>query len=490
MAAKGLPVTLKNGPSASFKADLRLRVEAGAAADILGSGAGAELGIYVNLLEFVATLEQTPTCALETLEHFDLNAGAYVNLDVVVDYATFGAIPSVSTTLLSLPTATQCWLSAASTTAAASTSASAIKAVSSTSKVVTSTIKAVTSTSNAAVSTSKAVTSTSEAATSTSIAKIVTTSSKAASNSTITSSAPRLTGTGHPVGSGFPVSSGFPVASASGASATGKYPFTNDTLAVSATDAVGMVTSTFYKTSLYTVTSCAATIVNCPASLKTEVVLTKTIDAYTTVCPVTATESIVPVWSTTASVTGSTPTTSSSPNFTDVVYLTHLQTPEVNTLSLTSTVEIKQVVGTYVAVPISSTQVVTGASSSATDAVSQFSIGASASSFVAKPTGGSSSVPYYPVGGKFNGTFSAHSGGVASGVAKSTASGGPHPISKTNEAYPQHIYAAQASGAGTSATYAATSASPSQTVVTAGSGKIFGGFASVAGAVLVTILFL
>lgn len=68
------------------------------------------MGIYANLVEFVAEIETTPTCALETREWFDLNAGAYARLDVVVDYKTLGLVPTVSTTLLSAPTLTQCWI--------------------------------------------------------------------------------------------------------------------------------------------------------------------------------------------------------------------------------------------------------------------------------------------------------------------------------------------------------------------------------------------
>ncbi|KAI9861146.1 MAG: hypothetical protein M1824_002644 [Vezdaea acicularis] len=58
-----------------------------------------------------------------------------------------------------------------------------------------------------------------------------------------------------------------------------------------------MTTSVVYTTTLLTVTSCAATVVSCPAS--STVVITSTIAAYTTVCPVTA----VPVTTIPVSVT-------------------------------------------------------------------------------------------------------------------------------------------------------------------------------------------
>ncbi|KAK7917966.1 hypothetical protein PG985_009840 [Apiospora marii] len=111
-SSKSLPITVATGSGATFKADLRLRVQVGAEAaiDTFGIGAGAAMGIYANLVEFVAEIETTPTCALETREWFDLNAGAYARLDVVVDYKTLGLVPTVSTTLLSAPTLTQCWI--------------------------------------------------------------------------------------------------------------------------------------------------------------------------------------------------------------------------------------------------------------------------------------------------------------------------------------------------------------------------------------------
>jgi hypothetical protein len=39
---------------------------------------------------------------------------------------------------------------------------------------------------------------------------------------------------------------------------------------------------------VYTITSCAAGVINCPASWEKEIVVTKTVDAFTTVCPIEA----------------------------------------------------------------------------------------------------------------------------------------------------------------------------------------------------------
>jgi hypothetical protein len=60
------------------------------------------------------------------------------------------------------------------------------------------------------------------------------------------------------------------------------------TPAVAAPPATKWTTSVVYTTVIYTVTSCAATVTNCPAKLGQ--VTTDTILLYTTVCPVTETE--------------------------------------------------------------------------------------------------------------------------------------------------------------------------------------------------------
>jgi len=55
---------------------------------------------------------------------------------------------------------------------------------------------------------------------------------------------------------------------------------------------MGSTTSTVYTTSVYTITSCAPTVTNCPARLGQ--VTTDVISLYTTVCPVTAAQTTTP----------------------------------------------------------------------------------------------------------------------------------------------------------------------------------------------------
>ncbi|KAJ5933675.1 hypothetical protein N7454_006004 [Penicillium verhagenii] len=56
------------------------------------------------------------------------------------------------------------------------------------------------------------------------------------------------------------------------------------------TSSLPMTTSTVFTTQLRTVTACPASVTDCPASEKTTYVTTETVEAYTTVCPVTAAE--------------------------------------------------------------------------------------------------------------------------------------------------------------------------------------------------------
>jgi len=235
ISSKSLPVTVKSG-KATFKADLRLRVQCGAEADIdmFGIGAGAELGIYANLIEFVAVLDSTPTCALQSTEWWDLNVGAYAHLDVVVDWKTIGAIPTVSTTLLSAPTLTQCWIEGGGSGGAGSPSQPTI-----------------------------------------------TDSSTPAYDSAASGSTTYLTTTETTIPTTAPVYT----TSAAGdypplPATTTRYPLGNSSAPYYPTGG-----SAVYSTITYAITSCAANIVNCPASYQQEITVTKTVTAHVTADP-------------------------------------------------------------------------------------------------------------------------------------------------------------------------------------------------------------
>jgi len=82
-------------------------------------------------------------------------------------------------------------------------------------------------------------------------------------------------------------SSSAAASTSSTSSASGVVTSTSSSAAASSTSSVAYTTSTVYTTSIYTVTSCAATVTNCPAKGH---VTTEIISLYTTICPVTETE--------------------------------------------------------------------------------------------------------------------------------------------------------------------------------------------------------
>ncbi|KAK6822973.1 hypothetical protein PG987_014518 [Apiospora arundinis] len=346
--SKSLPITVATGSGATFKADLRLRVQVGAEAKLktFGIGAGAAMGIYANLVEFVAAIETTPTCALETREWFDLNVGAYARLDVVVDYKTLGLVPTVSTTLLSAPTLTQCWIPQKSsglcdqgpdscllhrytiggirlplngtgkypvvTKSGSHAASSSLSSRPSSLSSVSSSLPAAASITGKHSSSSILVSSSRSTATplppvvsfvngtgrypTVPISHVSPSSSQAipSSQSGSLSLPAAASVTAKPSGSSSitaPPSQSTavpPVAQAViSVNGTGRYPQSSN--ASSSPTAAGnnqtLVTTTLYSTAAYTATICAAGVANCPKAYQREVTMTKTIDSYTTICP-------------------------------------------------------------------------------------------------------------------------------------------------------------------------------------------------------------
>lgn len=289
LSSKSLPVTVKAG-RATFKADLRLRVQCGAEAEFFGIGAGAELGIYANIIEFVAVLDSTPTCALQSTEWWDLNVGAFAHFDVVVDYKTIGAIPTVSTTLLTAPTLTQCWIS----------ESAAETGIYLTQTANTNTVPVASEVVSASVS-SPFESGPTEGLTTFNIPTVTTA----------------------------------PSASPSGSSSpTFKYPGANSSTSAGGDD---LVTSTVSTTTVYTITSCAASVVNCPASYQSEILVTQTVDIYTTVCPASANITL-PATPTSTAIAEPTTAAAVVHIITDVVVLVPCATPVVETFAPPSSI--------------------------------------------------------------------------------------------------------------------------------------------------------
>lgn len=334
-------MTVKAG-RATFKADLRLRVQCGAETEFLGFGAGAELGIYANLIEFVAVLESTPTCALQSTEWWDLNVGAFAHADIVIDYTTIGAVPTVSTTLLSAPTLSQCWLPIGGPASPAGTGG---YLTGTTISVPINTVPVLSVTVSSPAETGGYLDSTTGGA-SVSLGGGYTETLTTITLPTITT-APSVSQT------------------ASLSTSTLKYPLGNSSVVAVGTGPAGsnggddLVTSTVYSTTVYTITSCAASIVNCPASYQQVVLVTQTVDAYITVCLATAVVTFPSKISSTAasSSTSSSKSTVDTVVITDVVVLIPCASPVVETFVPLSSMlppAVHTVTATVVAAPFSS----------------------------------------------------------------------------------------------------------------------------------------
>ncbi|VUC23463.1 unnamed protein product [Clonostachys rosea] len=175
-----------------------------------------------------------------------------------------------------------------------SDSSSSSTSVSKTSAASTSASKTSSAASSSAASTTAASSSSavSSAASSSSVTKASSSGSGSASSTKggnsssagqTTASASTTPGSTTPQSSVPTTPGSTPVGSATESSTVGSA--TKSSTAGSATESAQLTTSTVYSTVVHTVTSCAATVTNCPA--KSTVLVTETVPVYTTVCPVT-----------------------------------------------------------------------------------------------------------------------------------------------------------------------------------------------------------
>ncbi|EFX05274.1 hypothetical protein CMQ_3343 [Grosmannia clavigera kw1407] len=336
-----IPITVSSG-DATFKADLRLRVEAGASVDILGAGLDAELGIYANILEFIVEAQNTPACDVMLSETWDINAGAFLDADVVINYSSFGAVPTISTTLYQGPTATQCIRTTSSATTITTASASA--SASSKSHVHTN----ATATATAAVVDAVRLVVGAHANSANSFSANVNASGSSIAFPPVTAS--MLSGVAFPsVTASSPASSAVSVGGlkplfANTTASVAAYSGSMAAAAAATTVALGSngttLTSTIFATSTYTITSCAASVVNCPASLQNKIIITDVVTKTVAICPEASTtimlsssKSVPVAKTTTASASTSTVTA-----VTAVYVLVPLETPIVATFTAPTSV--------------------------------------------------------------------------------------------------------------------------------------------------------
>lgn len=249
---------------------------------------------------------------------------------------------------------------------------------------------------------------------------------------------------------------------------------------VSVPDNSGYTTSTTSIHTTYTITSCAASITNCPASY-TQKVVTSSVIYTTTICPVTATEihsstSIgngtlpsatlsVPAVSTTAAVT--------MPSATGTVLtLTPCSMPSTTTLTpapgcTTPAVDTVTIVDTTTICPVTATE------GSATSTPASAEATGPSMSAPARTTGPSSaSGAPYPTGPQQTGAGHHH----PSGAMSSPSGGYSWRTSMTPTAVPTSIGVPGASGTAVGTSSGVGPARPSSSVYVAGApGKISGG---------------
>jgi hypothetical protein len=301
IGTKSFPITVRTG-NATFKAALRLRVQLGAETQIpftgISIGGGAVAGIYANVIEFVAEIDTHPGCALETREWFNLNVGAYARAGFDLDFTTIGVAPTVSTTLFDSPTFTQCWIDGKPSHTAVGDGA-----------IVSpeQTVSAVTSAAELPSLPAFAGGPT----------PIVIRPGPADSNTETLVVATTLSTPGD-----FPVLQTPPPIQTP--SAVAQIPKGNSSFPTP--DGPKLITTVVYPTTEYVITRCAASVMNCPGPLESKIVVTKTLEAFTTVCPPGASVTVPPRPASIGAV--------SAPVIhvvTEVVRLHKLETPVVHT---------------------------------------------------------------------------------------------------------------------------------------------------------------
>jgi hypothetical protein len=302
-----LPIICTSG-SATFKAALRVRVQAGTTVELFGTGFDFELGVYADLIEYVATIGTTDTCELSITESVDVNIGAFAHAVLELDYKTFGASPAVVTTVLDLPLPSLCITRPVDTSLPAFPTATAT--------LVGTPIPMSDSYPSA--------TAAAPSAASTGAIFFQGSSSYVPSES--------ATASGSAMASGSVVASGSYAASSSSAASGSEsvsYPSPTAYANGTVTSAASLTTSTVYTTDLITITSCTATVLHCPASLTSEIIITSTRVLYTTVCPVGQTQ---PTFTPTASSTSKSRPVNTASIIVSPIPLTPCATPVISTI--------------------------------------------------------------------------------------------------------------------------------------------------------------
>ncbi|OIW23026.1 hypothetical protein CONLIGDRAFT_650131 [Coniochaeta ligniaria NRRL 30616] len=307
LVAQALPTIL--GAEVELEAEvdltlgLRLRTEIGIDAGLsiigLDVGAGVDVAVWINLFDYTTTLvavDDDENCLVSAKEVFTLVAGVAIDLDVAVgDILDISLAPSVLVTLATGAVLDVC-LPAPGTGSVVTTST--VDGIQATSTSTISLLPVGTGLSSvggatyvsSAAGVSASGTSTILAPVSTGVSDVLPVGTgvsnvggKDGSPGAGTGYSTNSAGVVYPTGTGlYPIGTG-----ASSVATTTALPYGNSTTGTTSGDS-GLVTSTVTTTAVYTITSCAATVPNCPASL-TQKIVTSTVIIQTTVCPATMT---------------------------------------------------------------------------------------------------------------------------------------------------------------------------------------------------------
>lgn len=314
IVTKALPLGIGAGVDLSAEIPitlgLRLRSEIGVGAEvelpILDIEAGADIAIWVSLFDYTAVLVATDNCLVSVKEAFALSLGIVIDLEVEVeDVLELSLAPEVFITVATGVEVSLCldsrgtpgdWIGGSGPAPSAGVSASATASLLDPAGTSAPGSELASATASAPGSGSgdetDAASTTGPAGGSGGGAAPSGPSGGSPSGGAPGYGAPSFTdvvsGTATRVPSGTAVSDALPATTKGPNGGSGSGSGSGDDL----------VTSTITNTKVYTITSCAASVVNCPASY-TQKVVTSTIDKTVTVCPATETGK-APVQSSTA----------------------------------------------------------------------------------------------------------------------------------------------------------------------------------------------
>lgn len=244
-----LPITVL-ADEAKLQAAIRCRVEAGTSISLLGIGYDFELGVHADLLQCVTEIGRTDECPLSITGSCDINIGSYATSVSKINFGSFGIAPTAAVTLNFASLAPICTTRPTSATTMGDRGGFMPTG-------------------------SAPLPGTSDGASSG-----IDNGSDHGSGHGSGSDGNQGPMSSNPPGTGRFANGTIPTASlSSGASATGS-------LIGTITNGASLSASTVYGTQATTITSCAASVIHCRASLASTVVVTQTVIDYTTICPV------------------------------------------------------------------------------------------------------------------------------------------------------------------------------------------------------------